>query len=228
MRACLWALLCAVAYMAPAQAAQSPVVLELFTSQGCSSCPPADALLEKRAADPSVVALSLHVHYWDYLGWKDPFASQAHTDRQRHYAKALGDSVYTPQLVVDGMRAVVGSDAGAVDAAIRAAQAQPHTAITLKREGAALVIALPETLLPAHASLWAMEYIPRANTQVQAGENGGQTLQSVNNVIRITPLALQPGTRQVKLDLPESGHGVAIVLQDDMQGRILGSAAYKG
>ena len=92
-------------------AAESPAVIELFTSQGCSSCPPADALLQKLAREPGVTALSLPVDYWDYIGWKDTFASSANTARQKAYAAARGDNhVYTPQVVVNGLMHAVGSD----------------------------------------------------------------------------------------------------------------------
>ena len=102
-----------------ARAQGSPVVVELFTSQGCSSCPPADALLRKLAEEEDVIALALHVDYWDYLGWKDSFATPKFTARQRAYAKkARSRSIYTPQMVVQGEDRVVGNDAEMVLARI--------------------------------------------------------------------------------------------------------------
>ena len=105
--------------MPPARAAERPIVVELFTSEGCSSCPPADALLGELATRPNVLALSFHVDYWDRLGWKDPFSSPEATARQQHYARLLGlDTVYTPQIVVDGSWEAVGSDQAAVERAL--------------------------------------------------------------------------------------------------------------
>jgi hypothetical protein len=109
----------------PATADARPVVVELFTSQGCSSCPPADALLGELARRGDVLALGFHISYWDGLGWRDPFSSQSSTDRQRAYARLLGTGqVYTPQMVVDGRREMVGSDRAAVLAALRDARPQ--------------------------------------------------------------------------------------------------------
>src|SRR6202163_2652786 len=109
----------------PAAADPRPVVVELFTSQGCSSCPPADALLGELAQRGDVLALGFHISYWDGLGWKDPSSRQSSTDRQRAYARLLGrGQVYTPQMVVEGRSEMVGSDRGAVLAALR--DAQPH------------------------------------------------------------------------------------------------------
>ena len=102
------------------------VVVELYTSQGCNSCPPADRLLGKLAARDDLVALTFNVDYWDYLGWKDTLAQPAHTERQRHYAAALHNrSVYTPQIVIGGRQHAVGSDAAAVEAAIEAERRRP-------------------------------------------------------------------------------------------------------
>src|SRR5690349_10040932 len=108
----------------PLQSGSNPAepraVIELFTSQGCSSCPPADKLIGEYARDPSVVALSLAVDYWDYLGWKDTLAMSGHSNRQRAYAKTRGDrQVYTPQAVIDGAQHALGSDKAAIDRAIR-------------------------------------------------------------------------------------------------------------
>src|SRR5205823_7945904 len=93
----------------PAEAETRPTVVELFTSQGCSSCPPADALLSELARRGDVIALGFHIAYWDSLGWKDPFSTPQSTERQRAYARLFGGPIYTPQLVVDGTREMVGS-----------------------------------------------------------------------------------------------------------------------
>ena len=121
----------------PICADSRPVVVELFTSQGCSSCPPADRLLGELARRADVLALGFHISYWDNLGWKDPLSSQASTDRQRAYARQFGGRVYTPQIVVEGSREAVGSDRAAVFAALReaqpAAKARPQHARKLQR-----------------------------------------------------------------------------------------------
>src|SRR5579863_6436286 len=110
-------------------AAERPVVVELFTSQGCSSCPPANAFLNELSKQPSdVLALAFHVTYWDYLGWKDPFSLQLATDRQAQYGRRFGDGSYTPEIVVDGAAGLVGSERAEVSSAIAKARAQNVTA----------------------------------------------------------------------------------------------------
>src|SRR4051812_29577801 len=102
--------------IAAAHAEERPVVVELFTSQGCNSCPPADAFLGELSRRPDVLALGLHVDYWDYIGWKDPFAQRAHTDRQRSYSRTLNQRfVYTPQMVIDGTLQGVGSETATIN-----------------------------------------------------------------------------------------------------------------
>src|SRR5277367_5346912 len=130
-------------------ASEMPVVLELFTSQGCSSCPPADALLKRLSAENNrLLSLSFHVDYWNYLGWKDPYSSPASTDRQRGYASALDGQVYTPELVVNGATAVVGSDEHRVRDAIKSAQrtiSPVQVVITTKPNTSALDVAVSGT-----------------------------------------------------------------------------------
>ena len=136
-------------------------VLELFTSQGCSSCPPADALLAELAEKPGIVALSYSVDYWNYLGWRDTLSSAANSDRQREYAKARGDGrVYTPQIVVDGLLHVVGSDENAVEQAMQAAAkrlANVRVPVSMHGDGDTLVInvgAAPEASYAREATIW--------------------------------------------------------------------------
>src|SRR5712671_4480747 len=125
--------LCLALAVTAAQAGERPIVVELFTSQGCSSCPPADALLAELAKRPDVLALSFHVDYWDRLGWKDPYSSRAATDRQNRYAKLLAlHTVYTPQIVVDGKWEAVGSDRADVERALDLARRdRPEVPVTL-------------------------------------------------------------------------------------------------
>src|SRR6187431_502093 len=119
------ALSCLAVLIAQPAQAEPRAVIELFTSQGCSSCPAADKLLAEYSRDPSVIALSLAVDYWDYLGWKDTLALSGHTSRQRAYAKARGDrQVYTPQVVIDGAVHALGSDKAAIERAIRQTREQ--------------------------------------------------------------------------------------------------------
>src|SRR5271170_2274982 len=122
-----------------------PVVLELFTSQSCSSCPPADALLKQlSASDPDLLPLSFHVDYWDYLSWKDTYSSPAYTNRQKTYAQALGQNgVFTPQLIVNGTTSVVGSNENDVDQAIAAARrTPPAVSVSLKPAGHQLIASI--------------------------------------------------------------------------------------
>ena len=136
--------LCLALPIAPVQATERPTVVELFTSEGCSSCPPADALLAELAKRPDVLALSFHVDYWDRLGWKDPFSSRAATDRQSRYAKLLKlATVYTPQIVVDGRWEAVGSDRTDVERALELARRDPsEVPVTLALDHGQAQIAL--------------------------------------------------------------------------------------
>jgi hypothetical protein len=150
----------ALHWSAAAQTTSAKVVLELFTSQGCSSCPPADALLESYTRRDDVIALSVPVDYWDRLGWKDTFASRQHTNRQQEYASARGDGqVYTPQVVVSGRIHVVGSSRPGIDGAIAAAKTalrDSHVPLSVHFDGDTLVVQVggaPAGAAIAHARL---------------------------------------------------------------------------
>ncbi len=166
-----------------ADAPRVPVVVELFSSEGCSSCPPADAVLakldrEQPVAGAEVIALELHVDYWNRLGWTDPFSQASFSARQRMHAYFMHSaSVYTPQMVVDGRDELVGSNESGARAAIERAARSPHVSVRLAREGDAIAIdvgAAPSGEGAAHAMLATTERGLRTN--VTAGENRGETL----------------------------------------------------
>jgi len=167
-----------------------PVLVELFTSEGCSSCPPADQLLARLQTDQPVdsaeiVPIGLHVDYWDRLGWKDRFSSAAFTDRQQSYGKIFGeDKVYTPQMIVDGRDEFAGSDLAAAEKSIREAAARPHLPlrVTARRSGQTLRVTLDLPESPAASEpiqvLAALTETGLTST-VSRGENRGRTLQHV-------------------------------------------------
>ncbi len=206
-----------------------PVVLELFTSQGCSSCPPADALLAKLAQSPDVLALSFHVHYWDYLGWRDPFASPDNTQRQHSYAAALHQrGVFTPQLIAGGAYSAVGNSDYEVNRAIlEARSAMQPTELTLAAKYNTLHIHVGKGQQTA-AGVYAVTYKRNASTQVLAGENGGHTLTSINNVTSVSKLGTWQGTTSdYTLPLvPSPDDGIAVLVQEENHGHIVTAASY--
>jgi hypothetical protein len=201
-----------------------PVVVELFTSQGCSSCPPADALLSELARDRSdVLPLAFHVDYWDNLGWRDPYSFGAATSRQRHYATALGlDSIYTPQMVVDGRTDVVGSDRAHVLTAIRRAADVPAVAaITVARDGSDVVIQVGAGV--GSGTVWLIGYDPQHRTFVGRGENSGRNLLESNIVRSLDHVGhWSGGELTLRVPVP-AGERIAAIVQAD-NGRILGAA----
>ncbi|HXT80509.1 MAG TPA: DUF1223 domain-containing protein [Acetobacteraceae bacterium] len=204
-----------------ADAADAQIVLELFTSQGCSSCPPADALLGELVRLPNVVALAWHVDYWNGLGWRDRYASPQFTRRQRDYPKALREEVYTPALVINGSLMVVGSDRAVVRAAMRQAP-QTQVAVPLERNGDRLMADF--AAVPPAASLLLVFYDLEVSTQVGGGENTGRHLREFQVVRQAAPLvAGQAGVRVLSPRIP-AGQGAALLVQDPA-GRIIGAAA---
>ena len=166
--------------------AQTRGVIELFTSQGCSSCPPADHLLGRFADDPSIVAMSLPIDYWDYLGWKDTLASPDNTARQRGYARARGDMVYTPQVVVNGKVPVPGGNEQAIAQALTETRADPSILVlpvNLKLSGDALDVTIAAGSSPGGAQVWLCGLTSAMPVTIDRGENRGQTL-IYHNVIR--------------------------------------------
>ena len=200
-----------------------PVVVELFTSQSCSSCPPADALLGAlKRARPDVLVLDFHVDYWDRLGWKDPYSSPEATKRQRQYAAALGAEVYTPQLVIDGRRQVVGSDQAAVLAAVEAGRAElgrvPSPPLRLEWRSGKVVLSVG--MGQGGGTLWLVGYDDEHSTQVGGGENGGRRLTEVNVVRSLQGLGAWRGVPlRVEVEPPAGQRGAALLQAED--GRII-------
>jgi hypothetical protein len=168
----------------PVAAGDTKTVVELFTSQGCSSCPPADKLLGELAKNERVVALSLPVDYWDYLGWRDTLALHAHSMRQKAYADARGDrQVYTPQVIINGVAQAIGSDRSAIMSAIATAEANrvPAIPVTLKRNGDKIDIVIGAgTGMPAPVFLLAVT--SETSIAIGRGENRGKTVSYYNAV----------------------------------------------
>ena len=198
--------------------ASGPVVLELFTSQSCSSCPPADALLGELARRAGVIALAWHVTYWNGLGWQDPFATQIATDRQRAYAAALHDEVYTPALVVNGSSIVVGSDRRAVAQAMAAAP--PLTvAVELRRRSDGVAASIGPIAEPARI-VYAL-YDAERETPVGSGENSGRRLRDYCIVRQAAFSTAAAGA--LMFPPPKPGQGAAVLVQG-AELRVLGAA----
>jgi hypothetical protein len=225
---------------ASAAAEQTRGVVELFTSQGCSSCPPADRLLAEYADRKDILSLSFNVDYWDYLGWKDTLASPENTQRQRNYAAARGDGqVYTPQAVIDGRVHVTGSNRDAIDAAIAANAGNLSVPIELSMSGDAVTVnigAAPASKTP-HATLWLVMYDRSVSVPVERGENTGKTITYTNVVRKLRPVAMWKGV-PMSVDLPKSelaqakAGRCAVLLQTEaaggLPGAILGAATING
>jgi hypothetical protein len=205
----------------PPKLGPTPVVVELFTSQGCSSCPPADALIHDIANDPAlrgrVIPLAFHVDYWDSLGWRDPFSSAEWTQRQARYARTMHlNSAYTPQAVVNGIREFVGSNRSALSAALeKASNEKPRTAITLtaRREGNSLIATIHASV-PANDDLMLAIVEDGVTTKIEHGENAGRTITNdaiVRRLIRVTP---GQATMRVPLDAAWRDVSATVFVQD--------------
>lgn len=211
---------CSVAGVEKSVAA-GPVVLELFTSQGCSSCPPADALLRELSREPGVIALGWHVDYWDRSGWRDPFSGRAATERQRGYAERLDQQLYTPAMVVNGTRMVVGSDVARVREAIATTQ-RTLLGVSLRHDGDELLATIEPTQMAVTALLIAFD--PERETTVGGGENGGRRLVEGNIVRAATPVTNWPRPpASLRLPVTDPRRGAALLVQDSAW-RMVGAA----
>lgn len=212
-----------------------PVLVELFTSQGCSSCPPADALAGELSRRDDVVVLSFHVAYWDYIGWKDPFATEQTTARQYRYADALRQrSVYTPQMVIGGARHVVGSDKPGVLRMIErlAKTGRDAPTISMGRIGDRLRVSLGAGHYQGDADVWLARFDGRHETDVTRGENRGQTVTNFHVVRDIELIGRWNGQpRQIMLDetrmTPSRGRdGCAVIVQSAGLGPVIAVAQF--
>ena len=210
-----------------AQAGDSPVVVALFTSQGCSSCPPADRLLADMAGRDDIIPLALHIDYWDYIGWKDQFAQPGFTARQKGYAKAgKRRSVYTPQMVINGQHDVVGNRAMDVTDLIRKHAAAPSSVdLTIRREGNTLRIEAVATARVDASDIHVVRYKPSEQVAIKRGENAGKTLTYSHIVSDWTVLGQWDGNGRYSGSAQLTGaEPVVVLVQARRHGPILAAA----
>ncbi len=221
-------------FMSAAEAGEHPVLVELFTSQGCSSCPPADKFMEELSATPGVVALTLPVDIWDYLGWKDSFAKREFSLRQQAYAPTLPSrSVFTPQMVIGGKTDVVGSrrnDALQLIAEL-AADDGPIAHVTLRLEGEKAIIEIPRTpeLTGADTTVWLARVLSKREVNVGDGENRGKVIVYSNIVRDLSPAGMWRGEAlhlevPARTDMGETYDRLAVFVQRGQTGMVLGAA----
>ncbi len=219
-----------------ASKAERPTVVELFTSQGCSSCPPADAYLGDLAKRKDVIALTFPVDYWDYLGWKDTFASPANSARQRNYALRRGDrQVYTPQMVINGRVHAVGSRRSQVEGKIKQVNVKPdpnwiNVDVSVKNDTLMVKAPAGKNGDSRTATLWLALYTDKSKVAIKRGENGGRSITYYNIVRQMIPLGRWSGDA-VEIELPKSDvmgpgyDGCVVFLQVNGTGPIIGAAA---
>ena len=224
-----------LAATAPALAGGARAVLELFTSQGCNSCPPADAILGEFSKDPDILALSFPVDYWDYLGWKDTLASHDNTVRQKAYADARGDrQVYTPQVVVNGAAHVIGSNRQQIEAALKTSPPLPVPVTMIPGTDSTTVTVGAAAAPGKHkGTIWLALYDDPVTVPIERGENTGKSVTYYNVVRKLRPIAMWKG-KEVTIDLPKSEldqasvSRCAVILQTErdngLPGPILGAA----
>jgi hypothetical protein len=227
------ALLLGVSGFVSAEQQRHTNVLELFTSQGCSSCPPADALLKTLSTQDNIIALTMPVNYWDHLGWKDTLAKDAFTKRQYEYAKTRGDrEIYTPQLVVNGIAHVVGSRPDAIDTAIRNTDrllGPFSVAMSLDLDAGRIELtagAAPEGSSYRSGKIWVACYSKSVDVAIKQGENTGRKIAYTNVVRALIPAGDWTGeATKLKVDMPSSTEfdGVAVFLQADDSHAIIGA-----
>ena len=225
---------------------RTPVLVELFTSEGCSSCPPADRLLESLDAQPTagmeVIVLSEHVDYWNHIGWRDPYSSHAYSERQSAYGRRFGlESVYTPQMVVDGRSEFVGSNSSALHKALDAVLHSAKIPVRLSAisatgdllAGRLEIGNLDSSYGVREAEVYVATALNRAESQVSAGENAGHKLKHVSvvqDIAKIGTLRERQGLSQqiqIKIHPGDDPNNLRLIafVQEPQQGRVMGAAA---
>ena len=207
-----------------ADSSRAPVLIELFTSEGCSSCPPADRLLQ--SLDSQAIVLSEHVDYWDRLGWRDPYSLHANTVRQESYARVFGkDGPYTPQMVIDGATEFVGNDARRAGEELARARSREKVGVHLTRSGARVQVRVDPT--SKAADVWLALADDRGTQQVAAGENKGRTLHHVAILRSLKKIgALKKGAEFSQIVETPAGQGRVIVfVQEGGFGKVYGVGA---
>ena len=211
------------------------VLVELFTSEGCSSCPPADALLERLhrtqpVAGAQIIVLSEHVDYWNHIGWADPYSSPAFSTRQQQYARRFRiEGPYTPQIVVDGRTELLGSDARAAESAVRSSLQQPRTTVRIDADGHMATVEVdPLPAKTAHKANVYLAYAADSGTQdVLRGENRGRRLHHVSIVKELKQIGTIDDRSAFKTQVPvENGMRLIVFVQEAAQGPVWGSALY--
>lgn len=212
-------------------------VVELFTSQGCGSCPPADAVLKDLAGTDGVIALSYHVDYWNYLGWQDTLASKENTERQKAYARMLKrESVYTPQAILNGRQQANGAKRSVIDTELKAMRQRgeaPDVPIEIEHRGDSIFIRIDRSEKAKKANVLFVVYDRTNTVAVKAGENSGQTMHYVNSVRKLQPVGLWKGKQKTielpatMVDWPRQGCAVLLqsMLEEDVPGPVIGAAS---
>lgn len=214
---------------------EANTVVELFTSQGCSSCPDADRLLAELGTREDIVALGYHIDYWDYIGWEDTFALPANTELQEAYAQSWGKTrIYTPQMVINGQNAVVGSDPIEAENAIQAAHAPLPVSLTANGIDSVTLEAPPDATLSS-AVVWIVTYRDRAEVEIERGENSGRALAYTHIVTGRQAIGMWEPDQGAEIVIPleeilgTHSDGAAVIVQEkngEWPGRILGAATF--
>ena len=211
-------------FSAPTAWADHLFVMELFTSQGCSSCPPADEMLTEYASRDDVIALSYHVDYWDYMGWEDTLGQRAFSDRQKNYATVAGQSmVYTPQMILNGVHHVRGYQPAEVAAFYDDAPA-PEVHLEVTQVDGGYVLSSPEAPHLGRMTVQLVRYIPQTVVHVRAGENEGREMLYTNSVVSLEELRRWDGDEPLDIRVPaDSDFELVVLIQATGFGPIFGA-----